>query len=79
MARTYGTGGMRPVHWRDQATIRNRLLIHACGSNLGVLMRNVAGIGTPRTLQGQSQRIVRAVSSAIADLVGTISPLPGPF
>ena len=79
MARMYGTGGMRRVHWRGHANIRNRLLIHACGYNLGVLMRNVAGIGTPRTLQGQSQRLVGAVSSAIAALVGTISRLLEPF
>ena len=60
MARAYGTGGMRRVHWRGHINIRNRLLIHACGYHLGVLMRNVAGIGTPRTLQGQSQRLAGA-------------------
>jgi hypothetical protein len=32
--------------------ILKRLLIHVAGMNLGVYMRKVFGVGTPRTLQG---------------------------
>ena len=49
----YGTGGMRRLYLRGRADVRKRLLVHACGFNLGVLMRSLTGVGTPRTLQGQ--------------------------
>ena len=38
-AHLYETGGMRRVHLRGHANIRKRLLIHAGGFNLGLLMR----------------------------------------
>ena len=57
MAHMYVTGGLRRVYLRGRENIRKRLLIHACGYNLGVLMRALTGIGTPRTLQGQGQRL----------------------
>ena len=53
MAHMYGTDGMRRLYLRGRANIRKRLLVHACAFNLGVLMRSVTGVGTPRTLQGQ--------------------------
>jgi transposase len=53
MAHRYGTGGMRRLYLRGRANIRKRLLVHACAFNLGVLLRSVTGVGTPRTLQGQ--------------------------
>ena len=57
MAHMYETGGMRRLYLRGRANIRKRLLVHACGFNLGVLMRSVTGIGTPRTLQGQGDQL----------------------
>ena len=53
MAHMYTTGGTRRLNLRGRANIRKRLLVHACGHNLGVLMRSLTGVGTPRTLQGQ--------------------------
>ena len=41
LAHMYETGGMRRLHLRGRANIRKRLLVHACGFNLGVLMRSV--------------------------------------
>ena len=35
------------------ANIRKRLLVHACGCKPGLLTRSLAGVGTPRTLQGE--------------------------
>ena len=29
-----------------------RVLVHGCGFNLGLLMRQLTGVGTPRNLQG---------------------------
>jgi transposase len=51
MAHLYETGRLRRVHLRGHNNILKRLLIHACGLNLGVLMRTLYGVGTPRGLQ----------------------------
>jgi len=50
----YDTGGMRRTHLRKHNNILKRLLIHVAGANLGLLLRSVYGIGTPRGLQGLS-------------------------
>jgi len=54
MAHMYETGRMRRVHLRGHSNIIKRLLIHACGLNLGLLMRALCGVGTPRGFQGSS-------------------------
>jgi transposase len=50
-AHMYETGGMRRTHLRGQENILKRLIVHAAGFNLGLLMRRVIGIGKPRRLQ----------------------------
>jgi transposase len=52
-AHLYNTGGMRRTHLRGHTNILKRLLIHAGGFNLGLLMRQLIGLGTPRGLQGR--------------------------
>ena len=51
MAHLYETGRMRRVHLRGHNNIIKRLLIHACSLNLGLLMRTLYKVGTPRALQ----------------------------
>jgi hypothetical protein len=51
MAHLYETGRMRRMHLRGHSNILKRLLIHACSLNLGLLMRMLYGVGTPRGLQ----------------------------
>ena len=51
-AHQFRTGGLRRIFVRGHANVRKRLLIHVCGFNLGLLMRRLTGIGTPRSLQG---------------------------
>jgi transposase len=51
MAHLYETGRLRRVHLRGHNNILKRLLIHACGLNLEVLIRTLYGLGTPRGLQ----------------------------
>jgi transposase len=51
-AHVYDTGGMRRTHLRGHPNILKRLLIHASAFNLGILMRQAFGRGTPRGLQG---------------------------
>src|SRR5262249_41181078 len=50
----YDTGGMRRTHLRKHNNILKRLLIHVVGVNLGLLLRNWYGFGTPRGLLGLS-------------------------
>lgn len=52
-AHAYDSGGMRRLHLRGHPNILKRLLIHNAGFNLGLLMRQLAGIGKPRVLQGR--------------------------
>ncbi len=72
-AHLYETGGMRRTHLRGHPNIFKRLLIHAAGFNLGLVMRTSVGVGTPRRLQGALQALlgslVRLKSSLEAVLV----------
>jgi transposase len=58
-AHLYETGAMRRTHLRGHTNILKRLIVHAGGFNLGLLMRTLFGIGTPRGLQG---RLVAAMT-----------------
>jgi transposase len=42
---------MRRTHLRKHNNILKRLLIHVAGADLGLLLSNLYGIGTPRGLQ----------------------------
>jgi len=57
-AHLYETGGMRRTHLRGHANILKRLFVHIGGFNLGLLMRTLVGIGTPRGLQGRLAAVV---------------------
>ena len=45
-----------------------RLLVHVCGLNLGLLMRHLTGVGTPRSLQGRARTCVDALTRALGRL-----------
>ncbi len=57
-AHMYETGGMRRTHLQKRNNILKRLLFHAVGFNLALLLRERYGIGKPRTLQGTSDAIL---------------------
>ena len=65
-AHLYDTGAMRRTHVRGHQNILKRLLIHAGGFNLGLLIRATLGVGTPRGLQGR-------LAAAIATLLVLMS------
>ena len=65
-AHLYDTGGMRRTHLRGHQNILKRLLIHAGGFNLGLLVRSILGVGTPRGLQGRLAAVISAVFALIA-------------
>jgi transposase len=52
-AHVYDTGGMRRTHLRHRGNILKRLVVHAAAANLGLWMRTLTGIGSPRGLQGR--------------------------
>ncbi len=57
-AHVYDTGGMRRTHLRGHTNILKRILIHASAFNLGLLMRQFIGLGTPRGLQGRPAVVI---------------------
>jgi transposase len=63
-AHLYETGGMRRLHLRQRENISKRLLVHAGGFNLGLVMRKLTGFGKPRRRQG--------LFSFIFELIGTL-------
>jgi transposase len=78
----YETGGMRRTHLRGHDNILKRLLVHAGGCNLGLLMRTLFGVGTPRGLQGRRAAALTAVPALwalVTDRWIVWSPHPGHF
>jgi len=65
-AHLYETGALRRTHLRGHTNILKRVLIHTGGFNLGLIMRQWLGVGTPRGLQGR-------VAAAIATLLVLLS------
>jgi len=65
--------GMRCVHLRGHTNILKRLLIHTGGLNLGLLMRQLMGVGTPRGVQ----RRLSAILAALLALIGSLRELAG--
>jgi transposase len=64
-AHAYDTGGMRRTHLRGHANILKRALVHDSGFNLGLVMRRLFGVGTPRGLQGRMAAALTLVLSGI--------------
>ncbi len=65
-AHLYETGRLRRVHLRGHANILKRLLVNVCGLNLGLLMRRLTGVGTPRSLQGRAWPLIDALIDAFS-------------
>lgn len=72
-AHCYETGGLRRTHLRGHPNILKRVLIHVAGFNLGLVMRQVCGVGTPRSLQGRLAALVAAFASPGAQLLSLSS------
>jgi len=74
-AHVYDTGGMRRTHLRGHTNILKRLLIHAGAFNLGLMMRHVIGIGTPRGLQGRVAAVIAALFALLADVSARVTSI----
>lgn len=60
-AHTYDTGGLRRTHLRGHRNILKRVLIQASGFNLGLVMRRLIGVGTPRGFQGRAAAVIALI------------------
>jgi transposase len=78
-AHLYETGGMRRTHLRGHENILKRLVVHASGFNLGLWMRTVTGIGTPRSLQGRAAACLTTLIGLwrLLAALGGLSSSPG--
>ena len=65
-AHLYETGRLRRVHLRGHTNVLKRLLVQVCGANLGLLMRELTGVGTPRSLQGRAAALLDALIRALS-------------
>ena len=57
-AHVYDTGRVRRTHLRGHTNILKRILIHVSGFNLGLIMRQMIGVGTPRGLQDRAAVLI---------------------
>ena len=72
----YGSGGMRRLHVRGRENVLKRLLIQVSAFNLGMLMRQHLGVGTPRGLQGRVCALMLLILSLFKRLKGLFGPIP---
>jgi transposase len=61
----YDRGGMRRLHLRGRENILKRLVVHSGAANLGLLLRNLFGKGTPRGFTGTISAVTSAVNTSI--------------
>ena len=77
-AHLYGSGGMRRLHVRGRENVLKQLLIQVSAFNLGMLMRQHLGVGTPRGLQGRVCALMLLILSLFKRLKGLFGPIPAP-
>ena len=62
-------GGMRRTWLRGRENIHKRYLIHVAGYNLGLIMRLLAGAGTPRELHARASAYLLGLITSDAALI----------
>lgn len=68
-----GSGRQRRSWLRGRENVQKRYLLTAAARNLGLIMRHLFGVGTPRSLQGLAGRFAALLHALIA-LVWTVLP-----
>ena len=74
-AHLYETGGLRRAHVRRHENVLKRLLVHASAFNLGLWMRTLCGIGTPRGLQGRVAALTAVLTTLSNFVCAPIAPI----
>ena len=67
---------MRRLHVRGHENVLKRLLIQVSAFNLGMLMRQSLGVGTPRGLQGRICALRLLILSLFKRLKGLFGLIP---
>ena len=67
---------MRRLHVRGRENVLKRLLIQVSAFNLGMLMRQQLGVGTPRGLQGRMCVLMLLIFSLLKRLKGLVGLIP---
>jgi transposase len=62
------------MHVRGRENVLKRLLVHAGAFNLGLWMRTLFGVGTPRGLQGRLATFGALLSALCASIYETLTP-----
>ena len=62
---------------RGHENVRKRVLVQAAGCNLGLLLRRLTGVGTPRSLQGRALSAICGLIARLIDLWGRLIDLFG--
>ena len=74
-AHCYETGGMRRVYLRGRENVAKRVLVHAAGFNIGLLMRLRYGLGKPRSLSAKAAAAAAACRALVLALVAPLQRL----
>jgi transposase len=64
-AHCYETGAMRRLHLRGRENVAKRVLIHAAGFNVGLMMRLHYGLRKPRSLSNAAAAAAAAAARAL--------------
>jgi Transposase domain (DUF772) len=75
-AHLYDSGGRRRVYLRSRDNILKRVLVQAGAFNLGLVMRNLFGAGTPRQLPDAGTALEAAISYLVGGVPDLIRTLP---
>src|SRR3984957_11754632 len=70
-------GGMRRSWLRGRENVHKRYLVHVAGHNLGILMRLLIGVGTPREAGARPPRPLFFFSHDEALMVVLVAPYDG--
>jgi transposase len=77
-AHLYETGGLRRTHVRGHENVLKRLFVHAGAFNLGLWMRTLFGVGTPRSLQGRDVALGAMITALWAVIDAAITAISSP-
>ena len=72
-AHCYETGNMRRLHLRGRDNIAKRVLVHAAGFHLGLLMRVTYGMPKPRNASGAARAAILASTGRVLTICRSIA------
>lgn len=71
------TGSHRRTRLRGRENVQKRYLMQAAAFNLGLVMRQLIGHGTPRALAGAAERLFALIANALVILLGALDTILG--